>query len=505
MGAGASACITACINEASEEEIKTMLAKCSEADRKKIEGMMTPKPGTAIKIHGMTVSANCMGPVLFAMEAGVGCLETCDLMKGDHMKPEFLAMNPYHQVPTMKDGSIAIGESNAILRYLAMAYKKECYPVDDPVLCGIIDFALDTITNYVYPKFKDIVYPVLGFAPAPEDQAAANKAYTEVLEMWATHFLKGKFVVGDKLTIADFKAVSYLFPSSLPGVHSKVGFKLPDRLMQYVDDFCDVVKSSSLFKEAGGFSIAEFIAMKVPDEGTTGKPEYKKVEYSVSPTPKTAGKDIKVFAITLSAPSAGAIMLSTDVGVGGMETTDLMNGAHLKPEFLAMNPFHHIPVVKDGDFAIGESSACMRYLALQYKPAYYPKSDPAACAWIDFAMDSFSSQVYPHYVKVVHPVMGFSKAPEDQVAANKAFTEAIETWAKFFLKGDFVGVEVCIADFKVIPFFFAAAHPTLEKNVDFKVPARINKYIEDFCKAIPSSKMLKDAGGVGEYLASKAA
>uniref|UniRef100_A0A336LN70 glutathione transferase n=1 Tax=Culicoides sonorensis TaxID=179676 RepID=A0A336LN70_CULSO len=41
---------------------------------------------------------------------------------------------------------------------------------------------------------------------------------------------------------------------------------------------------------------------------------------------------------------------------------DMLNGEHLSPEFLEMNPAHTIPFMKEGDFIINESKAIAQYL-----------------------------------------------------------------------------------------------------------------------------------------------
>lgn len=46
-----------------------------------------------------------------------------DLMKGEQLKPEYLAMNPQHCVPTMRDGSLVMWESRAIMQYVFNKYK----------------------------------------------------------------------------------------------------------------------------------------------------------------------------------------------------------------------------------------------------------------------------------------------------------------------------------------------------------------------------------------------
>jgi glutathione S-transferase len=53
-----------------------------------------------------------------------------------------------------------------------------------------------------------------------------------------------------------------------------------------------------------------------------------------------------------------------------------LNGDQLQPEFLALNPFHHIPVLVDNGFRVVESLAILDYLEAKYPtPTMLPK-DP---------------------------------------------------------------------------------------------------------------------------------
>ena len=55
-----------------------------------------------------------------------------DLQAGDNMKPEYLALNPQHNIPCVKDGEFVGNESRAVAAYLASKYGKDdsLYPKD---------------------------------------------------------------------------------------------------------------------------------------------------------------------------------------------------------------------------------------------------------------------------------------------------------------------------------------------------------------------------------------
>ncbi|WP_331376429.1 glutathione S-transferase family protein [Sinorhizobium chiapasense] len=55
-----------------------------------------------------------------------------DLAKKEHKEPQFLALNPFGQVPVLEDGGTIISDSNAILVYLAKKTGRTEWLPEDP-------------------------------------------------------------------------------------------------------------------------------------------------------------------------------------------------------------------------------------------------------------------------------------------------------------------------------------------------------------------------------------
>jgi glutathione S-transferase len=73
-----------------------------------------------LKLYGFPVSQPTRSLLMILDEAGIPHeFIPVNLLKGEHKQPEFLAVNPAGQVPALDDNGFSLGESCAVIQYLA--------------------------------------------------------------------------------------------------------------------------------------------------------------------------------------------------------------------------------------------------------------------------------------------------------------------------------------------------------------------------------------------------
>ncbi|MGB7413436.1 MAG: glutathione S-transferase family protein [Thermosynechococcaceae cyanobacterium] len=78
-----------------------------------------------------------------------------------------------------------------------------------------------------------------------------------------------------------------------------------------------------------------------------------------------------------------------------------MDGDQYQPDFLALNPFHHIPVLVDDGFRVVESIAIMDYLEAKYPtPALMP-TEPKAIARVRMAQLVTANELFPAVISLI--------------------------------------------------------------------------------------------------------
>lgn len=139
-------------------------------------------------------------------------LKEIDIMKGENRTPEFLDMNPFHTVPTLKHGDLSLYESTAIIEYLCEIFElngEYGIPKDIVAKYKTINM-LHKYHNLIAPGQRNIVMPYYSafFSGQPlnvddiKNGLAKTKA-EQYAQLDAILAKNGGFVTGATPTAAD--------------------------------------------------------------------------------------------------------------------------------------------------------------------------------------------------------------------------------------------------------------------------------------------------------------
>lgn len=167
-----------------------------------------------MKLYYHPVSTVCRPILQFAAENGITFdLELVDLFKGEHLQEPYCAVNPSRCVPLLEDGDFRLGESSAILKYLADSVRSPQYPSDLRQRARVNE-RMDWFNTGLYRELGyGLIYPQvlphlkLSDANAQKvAMAAARERAKNWLTVLDTHIIgPGRdFVSGNEITIADF-------------------------------------------------------------------------------------------------------------------------------------------------------------------------------------------------------------------------------------------------------------------------------------------------------------
>jgi glutathione S-transferase len=167
-----------------------------------------------MKLYCHPASTTSRIVMMFAAEEGIALdYQTVDLMTGEHLKPEYKAINPNCLVPVLDDDGFRLTESGAIIRYLAGKTGSAAYPKDLKERARV-----DEALEWFYSNFyKDLGYGMVYPQLFPHHKRPTEAAQTGTIswgKQQAQHWLGildkdligsgRKFLCGDKVTLADY-------------------------------------------------------------------------------------------------------------------------------------------------------------------------------------------------------------------------------------------------------------------------------------------------------------
>lgn len=131
-----------------------------------------------------------------------------DLMSGAHKKPEFLAMNPFGQVPVLEDDGVFISDSNAILIYVAKKAGRTDWLPEDPQGAAAVQRWLSVAAGEIaYGPAAARLITVFGAKYNPEEVIGRAHALLGKIE---AQLVNRDWLAGNRPTIADVAVYSYV-------------------------------------------------------------------------------------------------------------------------------------------------------------------------------------------------------------------------------------------------------------------------------------------------------
>lgn len=154
-------------------------------------------------------------------------LENINPTKGETQTPEFIAINPNGKIPTLQDGDFTLWESQAIMRYLAEKHESDLVPSElsqkalmDQWLCWNIAHFTPAVGGVVWERLAPQI--IEGYQPDERQLAKSLENLARFAPILDKHLEDREFVVGSRLTIADFALAAplpYAEAAQLPISH----------------------------------------------------------------------------------------------------------------------------------------------------------------------------------------------------------------------------------------------------------------------------------------------
>jgi len=132
-----------------------------------------------------------------------------DLMTGEHKSPEYLALNPFGQVPLLIDGEINLADAQAILVYLARQYGGDRWlPLEALPLAQVVRWLSTTVGEIRQGPENARLHYLFG-ATAINIERAHQKA-EHILTQLNQHLTTHTWLEFERPTIADIAVFPYV-------------------------------------------------------------------------------------------------------------------------------------------------------------------------------------------------------------------------------------------------------------------------------------------------------
>jgi glutathione S-transferase len=163
-----------------------------------------------IKLYGHELSGNSYKVRLFLelLNLNYEWIKV-DLMKGEHKSPDYLALNPFGQVPLLMDGETKLADAQAILVYLARQYGGEQWlPLEALPLAQVVRWLSTTAGEVRQGPENARLYHLFGATSINIERAHQKAEY--ILTQLDQHLSTHTWLEFEHPTIADVAVFPYI-------------------------------------------------------------------------------------------------------------------------------------------------------------------------------------------------------------------------------------------------------------------------------------------------------
>lgn len=164
---------------------------------------------TPVRLYRHALSGHCHRVELLLSLLGIPVeLIEVDFAGGEHKAPEFLARNPFGQVPVLEDGEVLLADSNAILVYLSLTYDaaRRWYPAEARAAAAVQQWLSVAAGQLASGPASARLVTLFGL---PLDHERAKAVAGQLFTVLEAHLAARPFLAGAAPTIADVALYAY--------------------------------------------------------------------------------------------------------------------------------------------------------------------------------------------------------------------------------------------------------------------------------------------------------
>ncbi|KAE8749400.1 hypothetical protein FOCC_FOCC003914 [Frankliniella occidentalis] len=198
----------------------------------------------AIILYGDELSPPVRAVMLTCKALGIDYeFKKVSLLNGDHLKPEFVKINPLHTVPTIQDGDFVIYDSHAIATYLADKASDDSWYPKDIKKRAIVNQRLHFDNAILFTRIRDML------------------RLDAALELLSNLIQDGGWLTGDKPSIADTCAAASV--STILAVLPSV--KVPEKVAAWFKKCEQELPEYQTVNKPGADNLGEIMQSKLKE------------------------------------------------------------------------------------------------------------------------------------------------------------------------------------------------------------------------------------------------